>query len=375
MKGLFFVLMLLVVSVLANDEEGASAKRAVAVRHAAQLNVGIASSNQYMFSNPGFLEFFQTSNGNHHWPKFVEAYPVWNLANLPDSDPLVQHFEAWVRGMKAHKVEALAAFCWSPGHANPTPHAFGLAFAKFLQRWPYVKRFLAWNEPNHPQKQGVPARTAAGYYLEIFSRCQKHGCKVAAGNMFSWEPGTNHGFYSHLGPDKPCKEHLCSYLDEYKYWIDSLSGASYGHPHHRPKIWALHTWADAFGYQKHGWKCTTTKNCVTRAFSASLRGSWEHTEIWITESGGMANSTVMPASPTLQACNGAFHLRLFATDPRITRFYYFDFEGSPANADPGLCPHTAHLTGGCFGADNVTPVRPIYNVLRNRQLQYSTTCP
>jgi hypothetical protein len=346
----------------------------------AQGLIGISSSDPWMFNNSGFAEFFSSdvTPTATNWFRMAEMYPNWTTPLLPDDAPAVQWLQSWLDGAEALAVEPLIVFTPDPMQGNPDASAYRQAFAAFVQRWPSVKYFLAWNEPNHPpgdHTSTVTAQTAVTYFLEAYTICKSKGCNVAAGNLLQWSPGDVTPFYMRDGPDKPCNDPAsCSYMDQYKYYIDSLSG-SYGFPHLRPQLWALHPWGDAFAYQMKSSHCSSTSDCAVRAFSASLQGSWATTSIWLTETGGMAAGQDVTFTPFLQACTAAFLQRLMALDSRITRLYWYDFEGGPVGLDSGVCPFGSHATGPCFFANNNTVVRPAFDVLRNRITEYDAACP
>jgi hypothetical protein len=161
------------------------------------------------------------------------------------------------------------------------------------------------------------------------------------------------------GPDAPCGTAACSWLDRYKFSLDA-DGANYGLPHHRPEVWAVHTWADAFDYQRNGEHCGGAARCVTRAFLASLEGSWRRAEVWMTETGAVYEGPDDAARARTQDCAGRFLQRLFAIDPRITRWYYHSFAGVGATGDSGACPFVSLDRGrvhNLLGARNARDLR------------------
>eukprot|EP01102_Stenamoeba_stenopodia_P002349 TRINITY_DN12159_c0_g1_i1.p1 TRINITY_DN12159_c0_g1~~TRINITY_DN12159_c0_g1_i1.p1 ORF type:complete len:255 (+),score=31.33 TRINITY_DN12159_c0_g1_i1:135-899(+) len=202
------------------------------VVNAEEIFVGIASSDPYIFNNTGFVSFFESTDGTQQWHRMAQYYPNWTISLLPDSAIEVQNFQLWLEGAARLGVEPLICFTYDPTVPNPAAQDYANAFQKFMTRWPDIRYYLAWNEPNHPGPQGVSAETGAQYYLAAYSLCTAaKSCYVAAGNLLEWSPNDPSSFWMKYGPDQPCAEYDCSYLDQYKY---SLS-AGYGHPHLRPE--------------------------------------------------------------------------------------------------------------------------------------------
>ena len=251
---------------------------------AERLMIGLADSNENMFTNAGFDRFFVSAAGVQH-RRLAHYYAHWNVALLAPTDPDRVKLQTWLDRAACHGVEPMVTF--TPSGPLPVPAQYDVAFGRFRATWPQVQAFTAWNEPNGPDSWPDSARTAADIYLRALTRCRPgSGCIVAAGDMAATVPGRVTEFAMAAGPDRPCDRASCSWLDRYKASIDADS-ATYGFPHHRPAYWAVHNWADAFNYERNASHCSTAAGCVTAAFYASLQGSWARTEIWMTEVGGV----------------------------------------------------------------------------------------
>lgn len=336
---------------------------------ASSFVVGIADSSAVMFDNAGFDAFFTRTNGQPN-ARAAQTYVRWDIATCSACDPERAELQAWLDGAAAHHVEAMVTFRSPPDHTYPTAGQFEAEFQQFRQRWPAVKTFTAWNEPNGLLAR--TARTAADYYLAARRNCAPgDGCRVAAGNMLLEMPERPLSEVATADPANPCASASCSWLDRYKASIE-LDSAEYGLPHHRPEVWAVHNWGDAHEYQEASDHCGRSTTCFLRAFLHSLGGSWSSTEVWVTELGAEAAGPHLRSSPFTQACGGAFFLRLVGVDPRIKRLYYYNFEGG--SSDNGLCPWATHDSGACFDSSGHS-ARPIFDVLRDRRQSYSANCP
>jgi hypothetical protein len=109
-----------------------------------------------------------------------------------------------------------------------------------------------------------------------------------------------------------------------------------------------------------GEHCGGAARCVTRAFLASLEGSWRRAEVWMTETGAVYEGPDDAARARTQDCAGRFLQRLFAIDPRITRWYYYSFAGVGATGDSGACPFVSLDRGrvhNLLGARNARDLR------------------
>ena len=119
--------------------------------------------------------------------------------------------------------------------------AYVKGFKQFRKRFPHVREFSAWNEPNAVEQPFArkPGK-AATYFNALRRACRR--CTIVAGDL---KDGNT------MGP----------YLRTYK---KKVRGA---------KIWALHNYKDA-----------TRKRKFTAEFLRTVRGP-----VWLTETGGLRN--------------------------------------------------------------------------------------
>lgn len=97
--------------------------------------------------------------------------------------------------------QPLVSFRFDRGNPNdlPDPDTYERHVLAFLKRYPFVKLYTPWNEPNadnyQPQSAYNPSRIAK-YYLRLAQLCDTEGCTVGAGNFRLDEKLTNekHGW-------------------------------------------------------------------------------------------------------------------------------------------------------------------------------------
>ena len=285
----------------------------------------------------------------------------------------------WLAKAQGKCDEALISFkAMKPGDP-PATATFADAFEKFVKiNWAAEAGFTgklaytAWNEPNNGDDAGnglgkvIPPRVAARYYLVAERACRKHGCKVAAGDFASngnmWDDFRWNCSNDNVQPSQLCATKSSmnpdgrgpSYLDIYKNEIHNRApdlGLGTGF---RPKYFAYHGWHDTNRYLNAGDHCTSYETCTLRRLLRALRGSWGDVVIWNTEDG--VGQTTAPDDRE-QACAAAFLLRLNTISPRIKRLYITRLRGGP---------------GTLVRADDT--LRPAYNVLAGRQLQFAGNC-
>lgn len=292
----------------------------------------------------------------------------------------------WITAATANGKQILVSFERSvvnPNEPAPSVTAYGDMVQRFRDEFPQVKDFTAWNEPNHPSQPTVSnGRRAAEYWVHLQWRCRRIGpttCYVAAGDfidpLFSVDAGKEDPFF--------------------KAYKDGLSGR-------KPKIWAFHAYRTI---RRPG-----AANPPLVRFIESLNRDLKYPcgdgrrcepRIWLTEQGGLvfreeADQTVdgvrcdgqYGASSTETTYAGAvtransdlstFFAKLDGTtydEGRLTRFYYYDWAGTPT-FDAGLLYARFHsyLNGqpeaDCaqYGSSGSKPgdSRPAYTTFRDQ---------
>jgi polysaccharide biosynthesis protein PslG len=123
----------------------------------------------------------------------------------------------------------------------PSADDFAETVQAFRARYPWVREFATWNEPNHCSQPTChdPARVAA-YYDVLAAECK--GCRVLGASV--------------LG------------VEGMRPWLKKFLAAA----HSTPRYWGLHNYLDVNSYVR----------ASTRAFLRAVKG-----EVWLTETAGI----------------------------------------------------------------------------------------
>lgn len=330
-----------------------------------------------------YTDDFYAASTVHPGPRLCHTYVAWNVAEQPagmgdsGSKPGERPWlEYWLHEAEGHCDEALISFQSHTRGNPPRVSDFAAAFEAFLAvPWRAETGFTGklaftpWNEPDNQGGAGnglgqvIEPERAAAYYLSMVKPCERHGCKVAAGdfasngnwwNDFEWNCANDNVPSSELckqaSPENPGHE-PASYLDRYKDYIANHA-REFGLPDgFRPAYFAFHGWHDANEYLHAGNHCGSYGDCVTRRLLKSLGGSWGGVQIWDTEVG--VDQDGPPISDAEQACGAAFLVRITAVSPRIKRLYYTRMHGGTGEL------MRSHLE------------RPAFEVLAERRTQFA----
>jgi hypothetical protein len=156
--------------------------------------------------------------------------------------------DRWMTQVKAAHLRPLITFnrSWrsSSGRRKiPSLRQYKTSFKAFRQRYPYVRDFSAWNEPNAPEQPFYrkPAK-AATFFNTLRSACKK--CTIVAADIND-------------------SKNMIPWLRVYKRHVK------------RAKVWGLHNYKDTSSRHTRG---------TTRVFLRNVRGP-----VWLTETGGLLN--------------------------------------------------------------------------------------
>ena len=210
-----------------------------------------------------------------------------------------QHeLDGWMAAAKAASVQPLVTFQRSRTRkfSLPTVSEYRHEVVRFRRRYPLVREYSPWNEPNIAEraKNYDPARIAS-YYRVLRRMCPR--CTV-------------------LGADVVDTSSLDRWMRAY---LRQFSREA------RPRIWGLHNYVDVNSASSWG----------TQTMRRLAPG-----EIWFTETGAIVRrkkptkggpndrrlTIKIGASRAVEATKRVF--RLAATSPRITRVYIYHWKAS-----------------------------------------------
>jgi hypothetical protein len=247
-------------------------------------DVGIADQKADMFSDPRFAEL------GIKRARIDLAYDV--LLDPAQTAELDQ----WMAAAQADGVQVLVTFDRSrrPGRKTfrPDPYSLVKQFNRLRARYPFVKEWVTWNEPNLSQS----ATRTARQWLALKKACPT--CTILAADLV----------------DRP---NLARWA---KLFIRTA--------HQQPGIWGLHNYADANQYTPR----------ATKALLKAVKG-----KVWFTETGGVVRrnngSNVKYKGQSLthaaKAINYIF-TKLVRLSPRIQRVYLFHWNGRNSTWDSAL---------------------------------------
>jgi hypothetical protein len=185
--------------------------------------------------------------------------------------------DEWVAAVRAERLRPLISFNrnWKRGGNRVIPKLsrFKHSFRLLRARYPHVRDFSAWNEPNSVDQPFArkPAR-AARYFNAMRSACRR--CTVTAGDV---NDGAN----------------MVRWISIYKR---KVRGA---------KVWALHNYKDS-----------TRSRGTTAVFLRMVRGP-----VWLTETGGLRNRGGLKGQA--RAVKRVF--KLARKSRRIKRIYFYQW--------------------------------------------------
>jgi hypothetical protein len=263
---------------------GATALIAALPSAAGAVTVGVGGISAAGFQSPAF-----SSLGMHE-----ARYGVaWNAAITRNSVARAQ-FASWLAAAQAANVIPLVSFS-GDGDYVPTVREYTRAVNAFVHRFPTVRRYTAWNEPDWPwRKLARQPQLAAAYFNALSSSCRQ--CLVLAGDTYL--------------PAGSLRPWLRSYIKGLRV---------------QPKAWALHNYHDV---REHS-------TAQLRVMLSLTRGP-----IWLDETGGIERRGHWQFPNQSSASAAADERYLFSLPrryPRVSRIYHYEWQGSAsAGWDSGL---------------------------------------
>jgi len=203
-----------------------------------------------------------------------------------------REFYAWLRAVRRQRLEPMVTFQkqrpFERRRHLPSLREYERATQRFLERFPAIRTYTAWNEPNDAGQPTLrdPAR-AAEYWASLQVRCTR--CVVAAGDLLD----------NRLqGP----------YLAAYRARLAQLGL--------EPTHWAYHAYNAGL----------TRRTGRLRAF---LSATPPESEVWLTEQGGIVRSRGVRSTPRRANQDLRFLVGLPALSARIRRFYLYQLRPGP----------------------------------------------
>jgi Glycosyl hydrolase catalytic core len=239
----------------------------------------------------------------------------WDVVTRQADGPDLAAFRAWLRAAQAANLAPLISFGadFSNPAANyvPTVSQYARAVKAFLDAFPQIKAYTAWNEPDFVYRSlARHPGLAASYFNALFELCRH--CTVLAGDVYlptaaAVPRSARASFFNGIPPLGP--------------WLRAyIQGL-----HHRPAGWALHDYIEVRG-----------RNAMQLRTLMSMTSG----PIWLDETGGVLsrghwwfpNQTATSAAEDEQ-----FLLSLTKRYHRIARIYHYEWQGAAsAGWDSGL---------------------------------------
>jgi hypothetical protein len=251
---------------------------------------GLSDQHETSFSDPRFA----TLPIDH-----VRLMVPWNVA-ITDPEPTAR----WLDTAFGLGLTPLVAFQHAAGERCPdapcrlpSTGEYRDAVAAFRARWPRVREFTPWNEPNHPSQPTVSSPAAAAALHDALRRdCA--GCTVTAGDVVD-------------------SASMRGWVREYRAALRTA-----------PLVWSLHNYGDVI-YDRPSYT-EWLLNLVSEP-------------VWITETGGIARFSahgqeIMALDEERAAASVRKALELIAAHrDRIERAYVYQWVAAPHEAfDSGL---------------------------------------
>ena len=240
----------------------------------------IADQDPAMFAAPAWQALAE---------KRVRVVVPWNLAYVQRD----RRGAVWLDAARVADVTPLVT--WGPsGGRLPSRLAFTRAFRAFRKRWPQVREFSTWNEPNLRGRTATQPQLLVKYFRAMRQTCPT--CTVLAPELIDFQSAPA--------------------------WAKRFERAA----RVRGVIWGLHNYQDV-NYFRALDKTVTSK--MLRAVSGP---------IWLTETGGFVKFKRWSYSE--QRADRATRQALAIADrggARIPRMYLYHWHGSSLNRwDSGL---------------------------------------
>ena len=286
--------------------------------------VGIGENNDTLFADPLF-----PSLGVRH-VRVVVSYDV-----IARADDELGRVDRYLAAAQAHGAEPLVTFEHSRGDARgcpqrprrpqcrlPTAAAYERAFLAFRERFPHVRTYAPWNEPNHRTQPTWNTPETAARFTDIAARhCED--CTIVVGDLLDQADNRL--------ARRPTYRATTRWVQRYRAALRTPR-----------EVCGIHNYSDVNRFRTAG----------TRALMRAL-GCRRY---WLTETGGIMSSGGLPRDPGRQTRATRFLFELVAREPRIARVYVYTWFGRVTPQwDSGLVARRA---------DGTTTPRPALAIVR-----------
>ncbi|HEX6023217.1 MAG TPA: hypothetical protein VFZ00_14570 [Solirubrobacter sp.] len=286
--------------------------------------VGIGENNDTLFADP----LFASLDVRH--VRVVVSYDV-----IARADDELGRVDRYLAAAQAHGAEPLVTFEHSRGDARgcpqhprrpqcrlPTAAEYEQAFLAFRARFPQVRTFAPWNEPNHRTQPTWNRPEAAARLTNIAARhCQ--GCTIVVGDLLDQADNRL--------ARQPTFRATTRWVRRYRAALRTPRA-----------VCGIHNYADVNRFRTAG----------TRALIRALGCE----RYWLTETGGIMSSGGLRRDPQRQTRATRFLFELVDREPLITRAYVYTWFGRVTPQwDSGLVARRA---------DGTTAPRPALAIVR-----------
>lgn len=267
----------------------------------AKAKIGIADQKADMFGDQRFKDLKI---------RHARLSVPWDTLRY---DFTTEDVDRWLTGARANGVAPLVTFQRSRvrPHSRPTVAQYTSEFRKFKRKYPWIKNYIAWNEPN--LEDARRPKLIASYYKAMRANCS--GCKVLAADLVD-------------------RKNMIPWV---KQFLKHTKGKE-------PKYWGLHNYVGANRFSKKD----------TDALLKTVKG-----QVWITETGGLVarrnKSSVKLKQGTAHAARvTSYVFRTWGKNKRIPYIYLYHWDSSTPKDT---------WDSAFIGPDG--KARPSLNILRN----------
>jgi hypothetical protein len=286
--------------------------------------VGIGENGDAVFADPLF-----SSLGVRH-VRVVVSYDV-----VARGGEELARVDRYLAAAHAAGAEPLVTFEHARGDAHecpadlpqcrlPTPAEYARSFGAFRERFPAVRAYGPWNEPNHATQPTWRKPEAAARFANIAARMCRD-CTIVAGDVLDQA--------DRRLARRPSYRATTRWVARYR--------AALRIPR---RVCGIHNYSDVNRFRTAG----------TRALMRALRCR----SYWLTETGGILESRGLKREPRRQLRATRFLFKLVDREPRISRVYVYTWFGRvTAGWDSGLVGRRR---------DGRSAARPPYEVVAER---------